>query len=716
MKKVLLLFALLFMSAAVWAQTTTATYGQGNGNFYNSSDEQINSAGFTTGAYFVSNTTPAVTVQSSGAGQLNPGDGANESRLGLNNGTNTFTISVTDGYIIDSYSFECWTVTTSQPTRYLTTEYGYTNYEIVSTDTPHYNISVTGVNKQSTSFTFTTNGWAPLKTKNFKIYVRKKFYEEEKTSAAGIEDGYYVVEGRSNGLSGFWYHDTSLGDNRLFRIKSSSDKDLTYFTGNLKYVWRLTKDEDGNFTLQNIGTNAFAPADANKNANFTGAATAIFNWDSEHAAIKQTNYTDGGDLYVHCNALSGDINLSYWSSGPGSNVNDGSGSLVAPRFFKVADANINLVLSLQQKIDEVNDFKSCLGDGLHKYTTNATPSEVDAEIAIAETLYATAGAAYSEVTTEIAMLQSFIDDATLNSPATNKFYRFHIGDKYMCNVAGGDNVRTATETSNDASTIFYLNGSNYLIAYADGLGFNYGYCKPTGEDKFVLNSFAFTESSTSGYYNIHSSKGTATNQWSDRDITINGSNKLDVGAGAWTIEEVDELPVTISAAGLSTLYSPVALTIPDGVTAYVAEYNDTYLHLEAIEDGIIPAEVGVILTGTPNTSYNFDITTGGSASSALTGTVVAISRPANSYVLSGGTNGPGFYKDGAEVIPGFKAYYQGIASVKGFIGFEFDDATDIKTIENGKLMIDNVIYNVAGQRLNKMQKGINIVNGKKVLK
>ena len=51
--------------------------------------------------------------------------------------------------------------------------------------------------------------------------------------------------------------------------------------------------------------------------------------------------------------------------------------------------------------------------------------------------------------------------------------------------------------------------------------------------------------------------------------------------------------------------------------------------------------------------------------------------------------------------------------VKAFF-FSGDDATGIanveKTIENG------IIYNLAGQRISKMQKGINIVNGKKVLK
>ena len=54
--------------------------------------------------------------------------------------------------------------------------------------------------------------------------------------------------------------------------------------------------------------------------------------------------------------------------------------------------------------------------------------------------------------------------------------------------------------------------------------------------------------------------------------------------------------------------------------------------------------------------------------------------------------------------------------VKGFVlGFD-DDATGIDAIDHSSLTIDHSIYNLAGQRLNKAQKGINIINGKKILK
>lgn len=70
-------------------------------------------------------------------------------------------------------------------------------------------------------------------------------------------------------------------------------------------------------------------------------------------------------------------------------------------------------------------------------------------------------------------------------------------------------------------------------------------------------------------------------------------------------------------------------------------------------------------------------------------------------------------------INSFRAYFHidPSASVKGFVmDFGEDDAT---SIDHSTLNIEHsegAIYNVAGQRLNTMQKGISIVNGKKILK
>ena len=67
-------------------------------------------------------------------------------------------------------------------------------------------------------------------------------------------------------------------------------------------------------------------------------------------------------------------------------------------------------------------------------------------------------------------------------------------------------------------------------------------------------------------------------------------------------------------------------------------------------------------------------------------------------------------------IPEGKAYL--IVSggeVKPFYGFEEDDATGI-SLTPALSSREGEIFNLAGQRMSKAQKGINIINGKKILK
>jgi hypothetical protein len=97
----------------------------------------------------------------------------------------------------------------------------------------------------------------------------------------------------------------------------------------------------------------------------------------------------------------------------------------------------------------------------------------------------------------------------------------------------------------------------------------------------------------------------------------------------------------------------------------------------------------------------------------LKGTDTDIEADGTMYVLAKLDGKAGFYKAESGTIAAGKAYYQSTSGVKAFY-FEGGDATGISDV-NVNLNEDNAIYNIAGQRLQKMQKGINIVNGKKVL-
>ncbi len=329
-------------------------------------------------------------------------------------------------------------------------------------------------------------------------------------------------------------------------------------------------------------------------------------------------------------------------------------------------------------------------------------------------------AGYSKVNLSVAQ-DILANGYALNIPATGKFYRIkgYSNNFITSNTASSNAAMNGTETANN---IIYYSDSRNLIFFGSGYGlYNTSIVAPAGSS---LNAYTFKAGAQSSHYYIQSNAaGVGTYCY---DNTANGT-KLDrngspVTSGSyqtdWTVEEITTLPITITAAGYATLYSPVALTIPSGVTAYIASNEGSYLHLTAIDGGIIPANTGVILAGEANT-YNFEITTGGSAAgNVLTGTVVTIAKPDGTYYLSNGSKGVGFYMagDGVTTLAGFRAYLPAGLGVKGFLGFEFDDADGIKTIDNGKLTIDNAeIYNLAGQRVNKLQRGVNIVNGKKVI-
>jgi hypothetical protein len=66
-------------------------------------------------------------------------------------------------------------------------------------------------------------------------------------------------------------------------------------------------------------------------------------------------------------------------------------------------------------------------------------------------------------------------------------------------------------------------------------------------------------------------------------------------------------------------------------------------------------------------------------------------------------------------IKGFRAYFD-IPSGSSVKALRFEDIEDAISLIQTDVEENEAIYNVAGQRVQKMQKGINIINGKKILK
>ncbi len=169
----------------------------------------------------------------------------------------------------------------------------------------------------------------------------------------------------------------------------------------------------------------------------------------------------------------------------------------------------------------------------------------------------------------------------------------------------------------------------------------------------------------------------------------------------------------VGTVGYATMYdATTGYELNGDVEAYVATLNKTWLDLTEIEN--VPAGTPVVLKGTYYNKLAQELPAINVAN-VLKGTDTATEADGTIYVLAQVDDKVGFYKATGTIAPG-KAYYQSASEVKAFY-FDGDDATGIAEIEGSMAGADTegTVYNVAGQRIRKMQKGINIVNGKKVV-
>lgn len=166
----------------------------------------------------------------------------------------------------------------------------------------------------------------------------------------------------------------------------------------------------------------------------------------------------------------------------------------------------------------------------------------------------------------------------------------------------------------------------------------------------------------------------------------------------------------VGDTGYATLFDTTSgYELSGDAKAYVAVLNNTWLDLTEVK--VVPASTPVVLKGTYYNKVAANLPAI-SVPNDLKGAATDIEADGTMYVLAKVEGKVGFYKAEGTIAAG-KAYYQSTSGVKAFY-FEGGDATGISDV-NVNLNEDNAIYNIAGQRLQKMQKGINIVNGKKVL-
>lgn len=584
-----------------------------------------------------------------------------------------------------------------------------------------------------TTFTATINFPMPVSSNGTDNWTYINSFENK--SSFSISDGHcFYWHANDNG------EDVNVHDGDV----PTNIKENKVYTDNEKYKWAVypaISDLNITFTIKNSYTGKYIFSNTDSHSHNKGAVTLSatgtpLTYNTSNTTGCGTIYTwyiPSTNRYLSVNSAT-ETNITKALLGVYNTEHDGvSIGFYPPADFATLDANLLAACLAFMPYDAL------IGSEYGQYSGDTSADMRAAYLAATTTTALTE----AQITSYTNTLENPSTKLTLNVPqagdflrikasATNKEAYTTSSDLYLTssntqsdvnnNAYKDKRVGFVEGAANDNTTIFYYDG-NYLTGFANGL-------QPVNNTDNQLQIGAVGASATKiTFESIESTEAKAFRiEFNDGGCSLyTQSNSevyfTDAADGNATdahcryfLEKVTTLPVTISAAGYATLYAPVALTIPEGVTAYVATVdNGSYLHLEEISGGIIPANTGVILKGVADT-YNFGITTGGSAEgNVLTGTVAAIARLSGSYILSNGANGVGFYKDGAQTIPGFKSYLaaKDAQGVRGFLGFNFDDPTAISVIE-AAMNAGKTIYDLSGRRVENPVSGLYIVNGKKV--
>ena len=185
------------------------------------------------------------------------------------------------------------------------------------------------------------------------------------------------------------------------------------------------------------------------------------------------------------------------------------------------------------------------------------------------------------------------------------------------------------------------------------------------------------------------------------------------------------ISVAMSDARYATLCLPYAANIPEGLEVYAAKDNGDKIRLMKKED--IAANEGVVLYGEAGVTYSFAAKGGTvekTAGNEMVGVNVAtiLTKDDDVYLLGkNNTTGKVAFRllSTDRTMVSHRAYLKPdkASASRMLIDISDDTETGIETVpgrENGAEATR--IYNLAGQRMSRATKGINIVNGKLTIK
>lgn len=192
-------------------------------------------------------------------------------------------------------------------------------------------------------------------------------------------------------------------------------------------------------------------------------------------------------------------------------------------------------------------------------------------------------------------------------------------------------------------------------------------------------------------------------------------------ATVWHFAE-DKSKLSVKANRYGTFCAPYNVTLPDNVIAYSAAIDGTAVILTELQDkNVVPANTPVIIKNDNNedvTAYYYGeaATAATVTAGPLVGVFVDMPVPVGAYVMQIQNDIQNFYivVEGKQPnITKNKAYIQTDSQARQ-LTLVTNEETAIDVIE-ALLNNKTEIYDLNGRRMNSLQKGINIVNGKKII-
>ena len=546
---------------------------------------------------------------------------------------------------------------------------------------------------------------------------------------------------------------SETSSNAISTARVTADTETDYFK------WTVYKSAKGNFYLYNLGkamflgemsttANVSVPMSENPVA-VTFKTTSITTYP-----IMFTTMNDGSCVANHSSDYG--EGLITWNGGWTKLTDIGNGHQVVAvaeldaEILSTVEAAVNAfeadnteaVAELDEAIDKAIELSAFIGTGVGKYSYTGDgdyQEKFAAIVAFRDGITATNTPTPEEVAAKTAELNALLSSFVLNMPENGEYYRLkgaESGYYATSNMCANENYTNKLAMEQDGTTavsIWYLSENNAFLSYVKGqyLG-NFAASNGTWSLENVGstgNSVVFADGGTIGKYQIKPSSGRAL--YGD-DIRVDAANdNNNSGHYNWILEEVTELPVTVTSAGYATLYAPVALTVPSEVKAYTVTINGEWATLNEITSGVIPAETGVIIAGANGEAatagtYNFAITTSEETlESDLRGSAPATyyTEPGTYYALAQVDGVVGFYKDQFNNSRfqnnSHKAYLyiaaEAAASAASY-SFRFGEGTTgIDQITDNREQ-STVIYDLTGRRIESITApGIYIVNGVKKL-